>query len=97
MAPPFKVIDFDFMYGEGISKMGELIDLGSKIGVVEKSGSWFSFDSQRIGQGREQAKQFLRENPEMATAIEAKIRANAGVLGAVIQDTEAGTAEAEEA
>ena len=97
VAPPFKVIEFDIMYGEGISKMGELIDLGSKIGVVEKSGSWFSFDSQRIGQGREQAKQFLRENPEMATAIEAKIRANAGVLGAVIQDTEAGTAEAEEA
>ena len=66
LAPPFKQVEFDIMYGEGVSKMGELIDLGVKAGVVEKSGSWFSYDSQRIGQGRENAKTFLRNNPDMA-------------------------------
>ncbi len=80
MAPPFRVVEFDIMYGEGISKMGELIDLGSQAGVVEKSGAWFSYDGQRIGQGRENAKQFLRDNPEMAAAIENKIRGNAGLV-----------------
>ncbi|MCW5730721.1 MAG: recombinase RecA [Alphaproteobacteria bacterium] len=80
VAPPFKVVEFDIMYGEGISKTGELIDLGVKAGVVDKSGSWFSFDSQRIGQGRESAKQFLKENPDVAAAIEEKIRANAGII-----------------
>jgi len=79
VAPPFKVVEFDIMYGEGVSKMGELLDLGVKAGVVEKSGSWFSYDSQRIGQGREAAKQFLRENPELAGAIEAAIRESAGL------------------
>ena len=65
LAPPFRQVEFDIMYGEGISKVGELIDLGVKAGVVEKSGAWFSYDSQRIGQGRENAKQFLRDHPEM--------------------------------
>ncbi|MBW8269260.1 recombinase RecA [Caldovatus aquaticus] len=80
MAPPFRQVDFDIMYGEGISKVGELIDLGVKAGIVEKSGAWFSYDSQRIGQGRENAKQFLRDHPEIAGAIEQKIRAQAGVV-----------------
>jgi|TARA_B100000315_G_C14583775_1_gene591850 recombination protein RecA len=80
VAPPFKTVEFDIMYGEGISKMGELIDLGVKAEIVEKSGSWFSYDSQRIGQGRENVKTFLKENPEMAEDIELKIRANAGLL-----------------
>ena len=74
VAPPFKVVEFDIMYGTGISKTGELVDLGLKHGLVEKSGSWFSYDSQRIGQGRENAKQFLSDNEEMAIEIENKIR-----------------------
>jgi len=90
VAPPFKVVEFDIMYGEGVSKTGELIDLGQKAGIVEKSGSWFSYDGQRIGQGRENAKQFLRDNPEVAAAIEKKARENAGVLaGALMEDTKA--------
>ena len=80
MAPPFKVVEFDIMYGEGISKMGELIDLGVKAGVIEKSGAWFSYDGQRIGQGRENARTFLKEHPEIANAIESAIRANAGLV-----------------
>jgi recombination protein RecA len=80
VAPPFKVVEFDIMYGEGISKTGELIDLGVKAGVVEKSGSWFSYDGERIGQGRENAKQFLKEHPEVAEALEQAIRANAGLI-----------------
>ncbi len=80
VAPPFKQVEFDIMYGEGISKMGELVDLGVKAGIVEKSGSWFSYNSTRIGQGRENSKTFLRENPEMAAEIEAAIRANAGLI-----------------
>ena len=80
VAPPFKIIEFDIMYGEGISKMGELIDLGIKAGIVEKSGSWFSCDSERIGQGRENAKNYLREHPEMAEMVERKIRQNAGLI-----------------
>ena len=80
VAPPFKQVEFDIMFGEGISKTGELIDLGVKAGIVEKSGSWFSCDSQRLGQGRENAKQFLRDNPEQADKIEAAIRQNAGLL-----------------
>ncbi|MFZ5693801.1 MAG: recombinase RecA [Pseudomonadota bacterium] len=81
LAPPFKQVEFDIMYGEGVSKMGELIDLGVKAGVVEKSGAWFSYDSQRIGQGRENAKTFLRNNPDMAAAIEAAVRQNSGLIG----------------
>ena len=80
MAPPLKVIEFDIMYGEGISKTGELIDLGVKAGIVEKSGSWFSYNSQRLGQGRENARQFLKDNPETAREIEAAIRQNAGLI-----------------
>ena len=80
VAPPFKVVEFDIMYGEGISKMGELLDLGVKANIVDKSGSWFSYNSQRIGQGRENAKQFLRDNPTMAAEIESAIRQNAGIL-----------------
>jgi len=84
LAPPFKVVEFDIMYGEGVSKTGELIDLGVKAGVVEKSGAWFSYNSQRIGQGRENAKTFLRDNPAMAAEIEAVIRQNAGMIADVL-------------
>ncbi|MGQ3356933.1 MAG: recombinase RecA [Phreatobacter sp.] len=80
LAPPFKQVEFDIMYGEGVSKLGELIDLGVKAGVVEKSGAWFSYDSQRVGQGRENAKTFLKQNPDMAAKIEAAIRQNAGLI-----------------
>ncbi len=84
VAPPFRQVEFDIMYGSGISKTGELIDLGSKAGIVEKSGSWFSYDNQRIGQGRENAKAFLAENPDIAAKIEAAVRANAGILGTAL-------------
>ncbi|GAA5264257.1 MAG: recombinase RecA [Acidiphilium sp.] len=80
LAPPFRQVEFDIMYGEGISKVGELIDLGVKAGIVEKSGAWFSYDSQRVGQGRENAKQFLRDHPDIAAAIEARIRDQAAVV-----------------
>ncbi|MDG6095507.1 recombinase RecA [Acetobacter sp. AN02] len=86
MAPPFRQVEFDIMYGEGISKTGELIDLGVKAGIVEKSGAWFSCDSQRIGQGRENAKTFLREHPEMADEIEKKVREQAGVVAEAMMD-----------
>jgi len=80
VAPPFKQVEFDIMYGEGISKMGELVDLGVKAEVVEKAGSWYSYNSERIGQGRENAKQFLKDNPDMAAEIEHAIRKNAGLV-----------------
>ncbi|MEQ8397668.1 recombinase RecA [Thalassobaculum sp.] len=80
LAPPFRVIEFDIMYGEGVSKMGELLDLGVNAGIVEKSGAWFSHGGNRIGQGRENAKTFLRQNPDVAQAIEHKIRENAGLV-----------------
>jgi len=80
LAPPFRQVEFDIMYGEGISKTGELLDLGVQAGVVEKSGSWYSHSGQRIGQGRENARRFLKENPEMANAIEQAVRANAGLV-----------------
>ncbi|MBN7756614.1 recombinase RecA [Nitratireductor aquimarinus] len=80
MAPPFKQVEFDIMYGEGVSKTGELVDLGVKAGIVEKSGAWFSYNSQRLGQGRENAKQFLRDNPEAAQEIELALRQNAGLI-----------------
>jgi recombination protein RecA len=86
VAPPFKVVEFDIMYGEGVSKTGELIDLGEKAGVVEKSGSWYSYDGTRIGQGRENAKNYLKEHPEVADAIENKVRANAGILASALMD-----------
>jgi recombination protein RecA len=85
VAPPFKQVEFDIMYGEGVSKAGEILDLGVKAGLVEKSGAWFSYDSIRIGQGRENSKIWLRENPEMAAKLEASIRANAaGVADAMM-------------
>ena len=80
IAPPFKQIEFDIMYGEGISKHGEIIDLGVKAGVIEKSGSWFSYEGQRVGQGRENAKAFLKQNPEISQKIESAIRQNAGLI-----------------
>jgi recombination protein RecA len=80
VAPPFKQVEFDIMYGEGISKIGELIDLGVKAGIVEKSGAWFSYDSQRLGQGRENSKQFLKDNKDVANKIEALIRQNSNVI-----------------
>jgi recombination protein RecA len=87
MAPPFRVVEFDIMYGEGISKTGELIDLGVAAGVVEKSGAWFSYDGQRIGQGRENAKAYLKENPTVADAIEHAIRQNAGLVAGAMMDS----------
>ena len=80
LAPPFKQVEFDIMYGEGVSKLGEILDLGVKAGIVEKSGAWFSYDSQRLGQGRENSKAFLRANPEMTAKIEASIRQNSGLI-----------------
>jgi len=93
LAPPFKQVEFDIMYGEGISKSGEILDLGVKAGVVEKSGAWFSYDSQRIGQGRENAKGFLRSNPDVAAKIEAAIRQNAGLIAEqILADPDSGDA-----
>jgi recombination protein RecA len=97
LAPPFKQVEFDIMYGEGISKTGELIDLGVKAGVVEKSGSWFSYDSQRIGQGRENAKTFLKANPDIAAKIEAAVRQNAGIIAEkILAGEESASASASE-
>jgi recombination protein RecA len=89
LAPPFKQVEFDIMYGEGVSKTGELVDLGVKAGVVEKSGAWFSYDSQRIGQGRENAKAFLKANPDVAARIETAVRQNSGILAEQILAGEA--------
>jgi recombination protein RecA len=97
LAPPFRQVEFDIMYGEGISKVGELIDLGVKANVVEKSGAWFSYDSQRIGQGRENAKQFLRDHPDMADKIEAKVREQSGVVANLMLATADEAEEAEAA
>ena len=96
LAPPFKQVEFDIMYGEGVSKMGEILDLGVKAGVVEKSGAWFSYDSQRIGQGRENAKTFLKANPDMAAKIEAVIRQNSGVIADQILAAEKGSEDEDE-
>jgi len=95
VAPPFKTVEFDIMYGEGISKTGEILDLGVKAGVVEKSGSWFSCNDQRIGQGRENAKVFLAENPELAKSIEQAIRANAGLVAETLMSGETGDDDSE--
>jgi recombination protein RecA len=84
VAPPFKQVEFDIMYGQGISKTGELLDLGVKANIVEKSGSWFSYDGERVGQGREAAKTFLKEHPETADKIEAAIRNSVGLIGEVL-------------
>jgi len=90
LAPPFRQVEFDIMFGEGISKSGELVDLGVKAGVVEKSGAWFSHDSQRIGQGRENAKQFLRDNPKVAEAIEKKIRDQSSTIADALMAADGG-------
>jgi recombination protein RecA len=95
LAPPFKQVEFDIMYGEGISKTGELIDLGVNAGVVEKSGAWFSYDSQRLGQGRENAKNFLKANPQIAERIEQDIRENSGLIADRLLD-QSGSGPAEE-
>ena len=101
VAPPFRVVEFDIMYGEGISKTGELIDLGVKSEVVDKSGSWYSYGDQRIGQGKENARQFLKDNPEIAAEIEEKVRADAGLVDVEPlkpeDDYDAGDDELEEA
>jgi recombination protein RecA len=97
LAPPFRQVEFDIMYGEGISKVGELLDLGVKAGVVEKSGAWFSYDSQRIGQGRENAKQFLREHRPISEAIEVKVRDHSGVVANAMMATSDDQEEAEAA
>ena len=96
LAPPFRQVEFDIMYGEGISKVGELIDLGVKVGVVEKSGAWFSHDSQRIGQGRENAKQFLRDHKDVADVIERKVREQSGVVAMLATEDMDEEAEAAE-
>ena len=93
VAPPFKTVDFDIMYGEGISKVGELIDLGVKAGIVEKAGAWFSYNGEKLGQGRENAKQVLRENPALADEIERKIRADAGHLTSELIGDDEGSSE----
>lgn len=80
VSPPFKVVEFDIMYGEGISKTGEILDLGVKADIIEKSGAWYSYGAQRIGQGRESAKTFLKENPKVCEEIESRIRENAGLV-----------------
>jgi recombination protein RecA len=97
LAPPFRQVEFDIMYGEGISKVGELLDLGVKAGVVEKSGAWFSYDSQRIGQGRENAKQFLRDRRDLAESIETKVREHSGVIANLMLSTPDESEEAEAA
>jgi len=94
MAPPFRVVEFDIMYGEGISKTGELLDLGVSAGIVEKAGAWFSCDGQRIGQGRENAKTFLREHAEVAAEIERKVRENAGLVASAMLEGSDDEAEA---
>jgi recombination protein RecA len=93
VAPPFKQVEFDIMYGVGISKVGELLDLGVKAGIVEKSGTWFSFDSQRLGQGRENSKTFLKDNPDVADRIEAGLRQNSGLVAEKILESAVPTAD----
>jgi recombination protein RecA len=96
VAPPFKQVEFDIMYGEGISKSGELVDLGVKTNIIEKAGAWFSYDGERIGQGRENTKAFLKEHPKVAAAIEKAIRANAGlIVDKLLVEPEAGEDDGE--
>ncbi|PHR19695.1 MAG: recombinase RecA [Hoeflea sp.] len=97
MAPPFKQVEFDIMYGEGVSKVGELIDLGVKAGIVEKSGAWFSYNSQRLGQGRENSKQFLRDNPVLADEIELSLRQNAGLIAEKFLEEDRSAGEGDDA
>ena len=98
VAPPFRQVEFDIIYGEGISKTGELVDLGVKANVIEKSGSWYSYGSERIGQGRENARKYLKDNPAMAMEIEAAIRSNAGLISEeMLAAGESGSASADDA
>ena len=97
LAPPFKQVEFDIMYGEGVSKRGELIDLGVKANIVEKSGTWFSYKGQRIGQGRENAKNFLKEHPELEADLERAIRENAGILSEALMAAPTAENEADDA
>lgn len=98
MAPPFRQVEFDIMYGEGVSKTGEIIDLGVAANVVEKSGAWFAYNGEKIGQGRNNAKQYMKDNPKIAAEIEAKIRANAnGVANAMMVNANSDTADTTEA
>ncbi len=94
VAPPFKQVEFDILYGEGISKHGEIIDMGVKAGIVEKAGSWYSYDSQRIGQGKENARNFLKENPEMSDEIERKVLEEAGLLAKEMENPAIASEEA---
>lgn len=96
VSPPFKTVDFDILYGQGISKLGEIIDLGVKLGIVEKSGSWFSYGDQRIGQGKENVRQFLKDTPAIANEIEKKIREKSGQVAEVLQGNPADFQEKEE-
>ena len=96
LAPPFRQVEFDIIYGEGVSKSGELVDLGVKANIVEKSGAWFSYNSQRLGQGRENAKQFLRDNPAIADEIELAIRQNAGLLAEAITTGDSDSEDADD-
>ena len=93
VAPPFRTVEFDIMYGEGISKNGELIDLGVAANIVEKSGAWFSYNDQRIGQGKENAKKYLNENPDIAKELEDKIRSNSGLVDEIMMNPESVDAE----
>ncbi|MFQ5467244.1 MAG: recombinase RecA [Kiloniellaceae bacterium] len=97
LAPPFRVVEFDIMYGQGISKTGELLDLGVQAGIVEKSGAWYAFDGQRVGQGRENAKTFLREHPEVAATIERRVRENAGLVAVAMLEGAEDAGQATEA
>jgi len=96
VAPPFKVVEFDIMYGEGISKMGELIDLGAKANIIEKSGAWYAYKGEKIGQGKENAKQYLKNNPNIAAEIEMAIRANAGLISEKLEGTTVSKEEIQE-
>jgi len=95
LAPPFKVVEFDIMYGEGISKLGELIDLGVKAGIIDKSGAWFSYKGNKIGQGRENSKQFLKDNRELSKEIELKILENAGIVEKAMMEGDTKSSEEE--
>tara|TARA_B110000196_G_C20613786_1_gene416429 strand:+ start:76 stop:555 length:480 start_codon:yes stop_codon:yes gene_type:complete len=96
VAPPFKVVEFDIMYGEGISKLGELVDLGVKAEIIDKSGSWFAYNEHKIGQGRENVKSFLVENPKLAKEIENKILQNAGIVEKAMMEGEVSNKESKE-
>ena len=96
MAPPFKIVEFDIMYGEGISKIGEIIDLGVQADIIDKAGAWYSYKDEKIGQGRENTKQFLKDNPQMLEEIEAKIRSNSNTVEELMIDPPPPTDEVEE-